>query len=110
MHQTCHSRSFGIAIAALAAVVMLAAALPANALVPPPGIKSKSIGEHVARKGTRNYRSDGSTAPVPANTVDKVDSMKLCMDTWDAATHITRSKWREICQRQLKDRDSMRTP
>jgi hypothetical protein len=29
------------------------------------------------------------------------------MNTWDTGTHITKSKWREICQRQLKDREDM---
>jgi hypothetical protein len=27
--------------------------------------------------------------------------MKSCMDTWDKGTHITKTRWREICQRTL---------
>jgi hypothetical protein len=27
--------------------------------------------------------------------------MKSCIDTWDKGTHITKSRWREICQRTL---------
>jgi hypothetical protein len=66
-----------------------------------------------ARKGTRLYTPDGTgTAPVaPADTATQAQSaeeaLEQCMNTWDTGTHITKSKWREICQRQLKDRDDM---
>lgn len=30
--------------------------------------------------------------------------MKRCMDTWDAGTSMTRTKWREVCHRTLKER------
>ena len=30
--------------------------------------------------------------------------MKSCMDAWDAGTNMTKAKWREICQRTLKER------
>ncbi len=30
--------------------------------------------------------------------------MKRCMDAWDAGTSMTKSKWREICHRTLKER------
>lgn len=30
--------------------------------------------------------------------------MKRCLEAWDAGTNMTRAKWREICQRTLKER------
>ncbi len=31
------------------------------------------------------------------------------MAIWDAATHITKSKWREICRRQVNERSAAHT-
>lgn len=61
------------------------------------------------RKGTRNYRPDGSAAaitetPAAASTVSRDEKLQQCMDTWDKGTHITKPKWREICIRQLDAR------
>jgi hypothetical protein len=68
------------------------------------------IAEAAARKGTRSYRSDDAATAAPsAGTATKddgpsnADKLTQCMDTWDAGTHITKSKWREICQRQLNE-------
>jgi len=68
--------------------------------------------ESVARKGTRAYTPDDATTAVPADapqaeTSNSDAALEQCMNTWDAGTHISKSKWREICQRQLKDRDDM---
>ena len=66
-----------------------------------------------ARKGTRLYSPDGTGAAptLPADTATQAQSseeaLEQCMNTWDTGTHITKSKWREICQRQLKDREDM---
>ena len=84
-----------------------------------------------ARKGTRNFRTDDadtpgapstSTAPAlpdkPADAPDTADvpdtaaapdpadthSLENCMATWDKGTHISKSRWREICQRNANDR------
>jgi hypothetical protein len=75
----------------------------------PPG--ADPIVEPAARKGTRAYTPDGTETAVPAATPQVTapagtDALAQCMDTWDAGTHITKSKWREICIRQLKDRDT----
>ena len=64
-----------------------------------------------ARKGTRLYRPDDSegydplaeaeekaTATHEPTTEDRIDQ---CMASWDAETHITKSSWRLICQRQI---------
>lgn len=62
------------------------------------------------RKGTRTYVPEGGAVAVPSDTSKEVstsEALEQCMNTWDAKTHITKSKWREICQRQLKDREDM---
>ncbi|MDH4982369.1 hypothetical protein [Hyphomicrobium sp. D-2] len=58
------------------------------------------------RKGTRNYREGGSTDTAAPSISDykaptRAEKLQYCIDTWDAGTHITKSKWREICKRQL---------
>lgn len=60
------------------------------------------------RKGTRNYRNDGSSTSTPStpSTTEyraptRAEKLQYCIDTWDAGTHISKSKWREICKRQL---------
>jgi hypothetical protein len=79
----------------------------------PPG--ATPLVESAARKGTRAYRpGDDAAAAVPAlpalppqtKAPAGSDALDQCMGTWDAGTHITKSKWREICIRQLKDRDT----
>jgi hypothetical protein len=72
---------------------------------------ASTLPEPAARKGTRNYRPDGSepaatdAAGTQASTASKSEKLDQCMDTWDEGTHITKSKWREICIRQLDARD-----
>ena len=74
---------------------------------------SEPVVHRVARRGTRNYvpgDSDALTVPSTATddgAVDR-DPLKECMETWDAATHITKSKWREICERQIRERAEAR--
>jgi hypothetical protein len=69
---------------------------------------TERIADPGVRKGTRAYRPDGTAAttsePAPETTpsISAKDKLDQCLDTWDAGTHITKSKWREICQRQLK--------
>ena len=63
--------------------------------------------EPSARKGTRSYRAGEATAADDTQTktdgISDAEKLSQCMDTWDTGTHITKSKWREICKRQLKD-------
>jgi len=80
-------------------------------VIPPPRSDMAPIVEPVARKGTRAYRPDGAAPAVPADAAQGTaqsgdDALAQCIATWDAGTHITPSKWREICKRQLKDRDA----
>jgi hypothetical protein len=73
-------------------------------------ILSEPAAQFVARKGTRNYvpGEDALTAPSGTGTDaaggEKRDPLAECMAIWDAGTHITKSKWREICERQIKER------
>jgi hypothetical protein len=62
-----------------------------------------------ARKGTRNYMPDAAelplaTEPAKPDEVSEAKALEDCVAIWDAGTHITKSKWREICQRQIKER------
>jgi hypothetical protein len=70
--------------------------------------------ETEGRKGTRVYTPDDSegydplaeeekaTATHEPTTEERIDQ---CMASWDAETHITKSGWRLICQRQIKDNE-----
>jgi hypothetical protein len=85
-------------------------AAPAGPSVSPPLASISPNLAQVARKGTRLYTPEDAAPAVPADSATQArsteDALKQCMDTWDAGTHIAKSKWREICQRQLKDHDS----
>jgi hypothetical protein len=86
---------------------------PAAAAPLPEAAVSEPFVQGVARKGTRNYDpgdSDALTVPSTATDDEAVDRdpLKECMETWDAATHITKSKWREICERQIRERAEAR--
>ena len=64
------------------------------------------------RKGARDYKAgeaDALTVPSGTETAPKRNSLEECMAIWDAGTHITKSKWREICQRQINERADMDT-
>ena len=102
-------------ICALGALSLLAATTGAHAAgwsavvaSSTPAISSSSpvVTIDTGRKGTRSYRpnSGGDTtvpdvtdyaAPTPA------EKLQHCIEIWDAGTHISKSKWREICKRQL---------
>ena len=87
-------------------------AFAASSVIAPPAARMAPLVEPVARKGTRAYNADGVTPAVPADASQAKsppadDALEQCIATWDAGTHISPSKWREICKRQLKDRDAM---
>jgi hypothetical protein len=63
----------------------------------------------IARKGTRSYSPGDATTSqdtTPAKPDPAVEEKALqdCIRTWDAATHITQSHWKEICKRQVEER------
>ena len=92
-------------------IALLAAPLGGGAFAAPLGADgpdASTIVEPAQRKGTRNYRSDGTTATDTTTTTtaaSRDEKLSQCMDTWDKGTHITKSKWREICLRQLDARE-----
>ncbi len=96
-------------------IALLAAPLGGGAFSAPLGADdpdASTLVEQAQRKGTRNYRSDGTTATgttatdtTTTTTASRSEKLSQCMDTWDKGTHITKSKWREICLRQLDARE-----
>lgn len=93
----------------LVCALPLGAASVAAPVVADATVDPAQLSEPAARKGTRNYRP-GEDATVPADaaaakddTMSVKDKLSQCMDTWDKGTHISKGKWREICQRQLSD-------
>ncbi len=92
-------------------IALLAAPLGGSAFAAPlvaDGPDASTLVEPAQRKGTRNYRSDGTTATDTTTTTtaaSRSEKLSQCMDTWDKGTHITKSKWREICLRQLDARE-----
>jgi hypothetical protein len=74
----------------------------------PPAASKLALVQLVARKGTRIY--DAATETPHDTTSDQADqateaqALADCIAIWDEGTHITKSKWGEICQRQLKER------
>ncbi len=65
------------------------------------------------RKGTRLYRPDdagvdkeGAEADSEGLFYSQTETLEACMETWDRETHISKSRWREICQREIKARNA----
>jgi hypothetical protein len=42
---------------------------------------------------------EGTKAP----EVSKERKLSLCVESWDAATHMSKQEWRIACQRSIKD-------
>lgn len=95
-----------MALLALIATPLAASAAPV--VVADITVDPLQLTEPAARKGTRAYRPGDSTAlgtttPTKNDGLSDADKLAQCMETWDTGTHITKSKWREICKRQLND-------
>ena len=39
----------------------------------------------------------------PAAGVDRQKKLSMCLETWDAQTHMTRQEWRVACARSVRD-------
>jgi hypothetical protein len=81
-------------ITALLIVAATAASLAGQALAQ----------EATARKGTRNYVPP---EPVSSESLEKATAphtFEGCMASWDAKTHISKSDWRKICERDIRSR------
>ena len=67
------------------------------------------------RRGTRLYRPgdtesddplvEGEEKTTATHEPTTEERLEECMASWDEKTHITRSGWRLICQRQIKDNE-----
>jgi hypothetical protein len=53
----------------------------------------KSVQERAARYATSAVGGDNT----------KQGQFALCLESWDAATHMTKQNWRSACQRSVKD-------
>jgi hypothetical protein len=71
-----------------------------------PGAAAGFLLAQLARKGTRNYIPDtySERALEDPSPVSEAKALEDCMATWDEGTHISKSSWREICHRQIKER------
>jgi len=101
---------------AVIGAAQIAGAALATIHLPETPSDAPGIVEPAARKGTRSYTSDGAAGAAPAAPADAAsqaqpaaDALELCMSTWDAGTHISKSRWRDICKRQLQE-DTTKTP
>lgn len=100
--------------ASLLAFLVSCAATGASAapVVAEATIGATQVVEPAVRKGTRKFRageaptttpSADSTTTAKRSGLTRADKLSQCMDTWDTGTHITKSKWRQICERQLNE-------
>jgi hypothetical protein len=98
-----------LALFATQAVIAVADPLATDPATDP--FAPSTSADTAGRKGTRNYRpgEDAATTTPSISATLKPDSISdeekitQCMETWDKGTHITKSKWHEICKRQLND-------
>jgi hypothetical protein len=64
------------------------------------------------RKGTRNYRPDGTLLPDAATDTPDADEpagntdLESCMKLWDADTHMSKAEWRSSCLRTIRQKNS----
>lgn len=106
-----HMRVRSETVVLLGAFALAALAGPSLALpLSKPGITSEPVLLRVeGRKGTRNYVPGAATAlpdvsTTPPSPQSDAKALADCIAIWDRGTHISKSKWKEICKRQIKDR------
>lgn len=106
-----------VSLAITIAVIIPDSAFSGHTLDPATIFTAKSpepIVQLAARKGTRNFRPDATTAPkknegvLDAGISVRTYTLEACMETWDRDTHITKNRWREICKRQIKEQEAVR--
>lgn len=53
----------------------------------------------------RPAKERGTKAPETVASADMTQQRKLslCIDSWDAETHMSKQEWRAACQRSVKD-------
>jgi hypothetical protein len=55
-------------------------------------------------KPAKERGTGAETEVVPTSgSLSKQQRMRLCLESWDAQTHMSRSEWRLACERTVKD-------
>jgi hypothetical protein len=65
----------------------------------------------IASANGQSRKSASGSAERKATTGGKTESpsdLSHCLSAWDAGTHITRARWREICRQQHRATQSFR--
>jgi hypothetical protein len=60
----------------------------------------KSAKEHAAMAGEA---AADKTAEKPQDGAAKQKKLSMCVETWDAQTHMTKREWRVACARSVRD-------
>jgi hypothetical protein len=93
---------------ALAFVAVLALPLPALAQAAKEAGPTAVATPKAESPVTTTPSSSAKVTPVKDKQLSAAEEfnleMKRCMDAWDAGTSMTKTKWREICHRTLKER------
>jgi hypothetical protein len=78
------------------AIFLLPAVPPTSAQgVQPPGPVLKPAKE-------RGMGTETGVTPT-SGSLSKQQRMRLCLDSWDTQTHMSRSEWRVACERTVKN-------
>jgi hypothetical protein len=80
-------------IAAVAAVCMFAAGSISAQPAPESG---------VTLKPARERGAPPETVPVQSESTANAQKLSLCIESWDAQTHMTKQEWRAACERSVR--------
>ncbi len=90
------SRMLTAAVVASSVSLLLATA-PASAQgATPPPVTSKKVKDRGVAEAT-------PTQKATSGDMAKQQRLALCIDTWDAQTHMSKREWRVACERSVKD-------
>ena len=80
-------------MAAVAAISMLAAGAVSAQPAPESGVTLKPAKERGA---------PAETEPVVSESTANRQKLSLCIESWDAQTHMTKQEWRAACERSVR--------
>jgi hypothetical protein len=83
-----------LVITAVAAISVFAAGAVSAQPAPEAGVTLKPARERGARPETEAVQSESTT---------ERQRLSLCIDSWDAETHMSKEEWRASCQRSVRD-------
>jgi hypothetical protein len=93
-------RMLSPAAAAVATLVGLWDASAANAQNT---MQSQPAKKAVKQKNAQLTEREATPELDPLAPPSKEKKLSLCLETWDAATHMTKKEWRIACQRSIRD-------